>query len=549
MKRIGNIIFTNTINLLRTVDYHHITISILCILVAMPLIALIVLAGNNFDIAIWSHLLEFVFVDYIINTLSLIFGVGCISLIFGISTAWVVSRYNFFGRKIFEWVLLLPAAIPAYIVAYSYTDFFEYSGIFQKTLRHIFDWHSPDDYYFPEIRSHAGAILVMASVLYPYIYLLARTAFRATKLSLYDVTKLHNGYQFWHVALPLSRPAIVAGLALISMEVMADFGTVDYFAIETISLAVYNIWFGFDSLPAATQVAFFGVGLILMLLWIEHRARYHQHYHDSWQDKNKLSQILCDTVSIKQQIICWIICLIPIFLGFILPVAILISLLFDHNAWTDYQRIFNAAKDSLSIAFVACFCILFVSFLLVIIQHYKPHRYVNMIINFTIIGYGFPGTILAIGVLTAVAWFDNIISFVLGESKAIIAGSIAVLIIAYTIRFLAIGHGALLHMLRRLSPNILNAGEVLGYGFNHNAIYIILPLLKKAMITGGLLIFVDTMKELPMSLLLRPFGIDSLAVAVYQYAGEEMLDKAAIPALMIVIFGLLPIIFMNRLVR
>lgn len=525
------------------------TIILITIMVASPLIAIILSALSHFDIAIWQHLLAYKVTTYLSNTLTLIIGVGLLSIIFGVSSAWVVARYDFWGKKYLEWMLLLPLAMPSYIIAYSYTDFFEYAGAFQQTLRYIFDWQSAQDYYFPNIRSHGGAIIVMSAALYPYIYLLSRTAFRATAHNLFEVTRLHHGNAFLHVALPTARPAIIAGLALISMEVMADFGTVDYFAIETISLAVYNIWLGMGDLTSATQIAIFAVALILALIWVEQYSRRHQNFNSRWHYHHQKQYQHILATSWQQKLICWLICFIPIFLGFILPSIILISLIYKQTNTQSLELLFHATGNSLLIALYATCAILLVSIIMVIIQHYRGNHIIKKMVRFATIGYGFPGTILAIGVLTITSGIDNMLTMVTNQPISIIGGSVMILIIAYMARFLAIGHSALHHAVGALPANLIHAGALLGHNFSYNLFKIILPLLKTAMLTGGLLVFVDIMKELPLSLLLRPFGMDSLAVITYQYASNEMLDMAALPALMIVVFGLIPVIITNKLMR
>lgn len=518
-------------------------------MVASPLIAIILSALSHFDMAIWQHLLEFKITNYLLNTFLLMIGVGFLSLMFGISSAWVVVRYDFIGKKYFEWMLLLPLAMPSYIIAYSYTDFFEYAGVFQEFLRAIFGWQNAQDYYFPEIRSFGGAILVMAVALYPYVYLLSRTAFRATPHNLFEVTKLHEGKAFVHVALPIARPAIIAGLALISMEVMADFGTVDFFAIETISLAVYNIWLGMDDLISATQVAILGIGLVVALMWVEQYSRRHHVLNNHWQPKYQSTLQYCIKTSKQQVIICWLICITPIFLGFILPVVILLSLLYGHITAQSIDILLKATVNSLWIALSAAIIIVMVSIVMVVIQHYRGNDMMNKIVRFATFGYGFPGTILAIGVLSITSMMDHAIAFVTQQPMAVFGGSVVILIIAYMARFLAIGHSALYHAVTSLPNNLIHAGALSGHGFGYNLFHIILPLLRSAMLTAGLLVFVDIMKELPLSLLLRPFGMDSLAVITYQYASNEMLGAAALPAMMIVGFGIIPVIMTNRLMR
>ena len=242
---------------------------------------IIVAAGDSGGL--WSHLMQTVFPRYVFNTLILMFGVGVTSLFFGLTSAWVISRYSFPGDRYIEWVLLLPATVPSYIIAYTYTDLLEYAGPIQGFLRKTFGWDSANDYWFPEIRSMGGAILVMSAVLFPYIYLMVRTAFRLTPVSLHEAASIHNRNSYFVVDLPLARPAIIAGLALVLMEVISDFGTVEYFAVETLTLGIFNVWLGMNNLTAAVQIAGVAFIFIVSLLYIEKTARSKQRFYDVTQ--------------------------------------------------------------------------------------------------------------------------------------------------------------------------------------------------------------------------------------------------------------------------
>ena len=262
------------------IDGWSVSVVIACLLILGPIVAVLLTAVGDSG-GLWEHLYETVLGRYVANTLILMMGVGLLAIGFGVSSAWVINRYDFLGRRMLEWMLLLPAAIPAYIIAYTYTEFFEYAGPLQSALRHLFGWQSRGDYWFPEIRSLGGAMLVMASVLYPYIYMVTRIAFRLTPASLFEIALVHNQSQFWKVGLPLARPAIMAGLALVLMEVVSDFGTVEFFAIETITLGIFNVWLGMNNLVAAAQISIVGFCFILALLGLEIYARSRQQYVSS----------------------------------------------------------------------------------------------------------------------------------------------------------------------------------------------------------------------------------------------------------------------------
>ena len=299
---------------------------VLSLLIIAPVLAIFYSAILG-DTSLWPHLLSTVLPRYIFNTIVLMLGVGVLSLLFGVSSAWVISRYNFPGRAIFEWALLLPAAVPAYIIAYTYTDLLEYAGPVQNFLREIFGWTSSKDYWFPNIRSMEGAILVMSSVLYPYIYLLTRASFITLPISFFQTSAIYGKQPFFSVALPLARPAIVAGLALVLMETISDFGTVDYFALETLTLGVFNVWLGMNSLSGAAQISSILFFIVVLLLSLEFIARRNQRFHE--RHSRQISPELEETTPI-QKVIFLTICIVPLMLGFVIPVFVLLNLSLIH---------------------------------------------------------------------------------------------------------------------------------------------------------------------------------------------------------------------------
>ena len=305
----------------RSLDGWSVAAIVVCCLILGPVLALVATAFGDSK-GLWHHLVDTVLLRYVTNTIILMIGVGTLSILFGVASAWVVTRYDFPGRLAFEWLLLLPAAIPAYIIAYTYTDFLEYAGPVQTMLRDIFGWQSPRDYWFPEIRSLGGAMLVMSSVLYPYIYMVTRVAFRLTPASLFEIALVHRKSQFWFVGLPLARPAIMAGLALVLMEVVSDFGTVEYFAVDTITLGIFNVWLGMNNIVAAAQMSLFGFVFILSLLGLELYARSRQRFASTGKNATPLKLIV---PPVTHQIGCVVICVLPLLLGFVIPVGVLLK--------------------------------------------------------------------------------------------------------------------------------------------------------------------------------------------------------------------------------
>ena len=505
-----------------------------------PFVAILFTAAGDSG-GLWPHLLTTVMPRYVANTLWLMLGVGVLSLIFGIVTAWILARFDFPGAKILEWALLLPATVPAYIIAYTYTDLLEYAGPVQGLLRDLFGWTSAREYWFPEIRSMGGAILVMASVLYPYIYLMARTAFRLTPVSYFEVARLNNRNPTFTVDLPLARPAIIAGLALVLMEVMSDFGTVEFFAVETLTLGIFNVWLGMNNLTAAAQIAGMAFIFILTLVVIERSARRRQRFNDTSGRATTLAAI---QVSGGKATLCFILCLLPIILGFIIPAAILLSFVVKGLAITNVDALLTAALNSLVISLVAAISVIAIATVMILVTTYKKHPLLKVLTTVSALGYAFPGAILAIGVVSFAGGIDGVAA-TLGLSDGILIGGLGLLVLAYIMRFQAVGHGAILSGVNRLSPNIMSASFVLGRGFTSSMRLLAPPLLRKSMIAGGILVFVDVMKELPMTLLLRPFNYETLSTYVYQFAKDELLEESALAALLIIIAGLGPVILIN----
>ncbi|MEC7488682.1 MAG: iron ABC transporter permease [Pseudomonadota bacterium] len=496
---------------------------------------------------LWGHLLDTVFPRYVTNTLVLMFGVSVLSLIFGLSSAWIVARIRFPGRRILEWMLILPATVPAYLIAYTYTDLLEFAGPVQGFLRDLFGWQTSKDYWFPEIRSMGGAILVMSAVLYPYIYLLARTAFRITPAALHEVARLHNRSSSISLDLALARPAIVAGLALVLMEVISDFGTVEYFAVQTLTLGIFNVWLGMNNLTAAAQIAGMSFIFIFALLFIEWKARSQQRFFDSGQRSNQIERT---RVSRWKMVLCISACVVPILLGFIVPVGVLLKFVIDGFSVTDVNSLLSSALNSLSLSFMAAITVMLISLIMVVVVTHQNRRFLKVFTAISAMGYAFPGVVLAIGVVSFAGMLDAgsaaVINQVLGfKSSGILIGSFGLLVFAYVVRFQAIGYGSITAGINRLSPNLISANHSLGKIFT-NSIFVLSPvLLKKSLLTGGLLVFVDAMKELPITLILRPFNFETLSTYVYQFAQDELLEDASLAGLAIVVVGLGPVLWMN----
>tara|TARA_B110000881_G_C18568361_1_gene514094 strand:+ start:235 stop:1893 length:1659 start_codon:yes stop_codon:yes gene_type:complete len=524
--------------------------SILIIFLLLSPIASIIFVANENTTELWVHLIETRFPSYIYNTVVLMTGVGILSLLIGVTLAWFVCRYNFFLSKIVEWALLLPLAVPSYIVAYCYTDFFEYSGTLQSNLRSMFSWQSGSDYYFPEIRSLGGAIFVMSFVLYPYVYFISKVAFKSTPISLFEAAEIYGKNLFLSVAIPLARPAIIAGLSLVLMETVSDFGTVDFFAVETITLGIFNLWLGMNNLAAAAQLALIAFTFIIILLGIELSARKSQKFNDT---KIKNLDTITKRTSPMKSFLIFFICLIPIIIGFIIPLSILINNSLTYFNSENWSYLFSIASNSFFIASFTAMIMILISFLIAVSIKFDGFKGFTFLSTLAGVGYAFPGTVLALGTLFFMSTIQNIINnffeFVGFDINLILIGSYTALIFAYISRFNAVAFGAINSGINRIPPNMMEASLTLGQPFKYNIKVIILPLIRPSIITGAILSFVDIIKELPITLLLRPFNFETLATFVYQYANDEMLEKSSIAAILIVLIGLVPILIMSKAIN
>ena len=523
--------------------------TLIVFLLLSPIISIIFVANEN-TAELWSHLLETRFSSYIYNTIILMIGVGTSSIIIGVTLAWLVCRYDFFMSKVIEWCLLLPLAMPAYIVAYCYTDFFEYSGTIQSTLRIIFNWNSASDYYFPEIRSLGGAIFVMSFVLYPYVYFISKIAFKSTPVSLFEIAEIHGKNLFLWVAIPLARPAIIAGVSLVLMETISDFGTVEFFAVETITLGIFNLWLGMNNLGAASQLALVAFTFIIILLGIELSARKKQKFNDT---KIKSFNTIIKKVTPLKSLLIFGICLIPIIFGFLIPISILFINSLSYLDSENWSNLISIAYNSFFISSIAALAMILISIFIAISIKFDGFKGFTFLSTIAGVGYAFPGTILALGTLFFITIIqDSVNNFfnIFGvDINLVLIGSYTALIFAYVSRFNAVAFGAINSGINRIPPNMIEASQTLGHSFIFSIKNVILPLLRPSIITAAILSFVDIIKELPITLLLRPFNFETLATFVYQYANDEMLEKSSIAAILIVLIGLVPILIMSKAIN
>ncbi|GAA5445356.1 hypothetical protein Misp06_03558 [Microbulbifer sp. NBRC 101763] len=524
-------------------------IATISLLVALPVLSIFWLAFFPEE-NIWPHLLDTVLLHYVSSTLILAGGVGLVTLMAGVGSAWLVSMCQFPGRRLFEWGLLLPFAVPAYVIAYVYTDLLEYAGPVQKSLRVWFGWQTARDYWFPEIRSMGGAIVMLSLVLFPYVYMLARAAFieqcgsiRAASRSL-GCTPWQS---FLRVSLPMARPAIAVGLSLVLMETLNDFGTVDFFAVRTLSVGIYDTWLSHGNLGGAAQIACSTLIFVVLLITLERMGRARQKHFVQSPNSQRERYVLRGWRAGVALLFCGLL----LVAGFIIPLLVLGGYALSNFSSYWSEDFIQIASNSLLLSIAAALVSVLLGLLLAYGKRLQPKGPVKLLVGFSKLGYAMPGAVLAIGVLIPLAAFDNAVDAFLREHFDIsigllLSGSIFAIIFAYTVRFLAVSTGAIESSLEKVTPSMDRAARSLGRNSWQTLWAVHLPLVRTGLLTGGLVVFVDCMKELPATLLLRPFGFDTLATYVYQFASDEMLERSAMGALLIVLVGLIPVIMLSR---
>lgn len=519
-------------------------------IVALPVFSVLYLALFP-DENIWPHLIDTTLPRYLVTTFQLMFGVGIITLVIGLATAWTVTMCEFPGRRFFEWALLLPFAVPAYVIAYVYTSLLDYAGPVQKTLRNWFGWESARDYWFPEIRTLEGATLMIGLVLYPYVYLLARAAFLEQSPSLFAVSRSlgHSALStFFHVVLPIARPAVAVGLSLVLMETLNDFGTVDFFAVQTLTAGLFDTWMNLGNLGGAAQIATTMLAFVVILVTLERYSRRRQSQYAARDNREPIQRF---TMPMSRQLICLAVCALPVIFGFLLPAITLAQF-----AWTYFDQSWNSdfirnSLNSLFLSGAAALTTLLLGVTLAYSRRLHNTRGMRVMLRLSSLGYAMPGAVLAVGVIVPLAGFDNWLDGLMRDwfgvsTGLLLSGSAFALVFAYTVRFLAVSAGSVESALQKVTPSMDMASRSLGHSPGQTLIRVHLPILRGTLMTAALVVFVDVMKELPATLILRPFNFDTLATYVYQFASDEMLAHSALPALVIVLAGIIPIILMSR---
>ena len=534
----------------RTSKRWLITAAVTTAIVALPVLSVLILALFPEE-NIWPHLLDTTLPRYLVTTLQLMAGVAFITLVIGLASAWAVTMCDFPGRKFFEWAMLLPFAVPAYVIAYVYTSLLDYAGPVQTAMRDWFGWHNAADYWFPEIRSLEGATLMIGLVLYPYVYLLARAAFLEQSPSLFAVSRSlgHSAIStFFRVVLPIARPAVAVGLSLVLMETLNDFGTVDFFAVQTLTAGLFDTWMSLGNLGGAAQIATTMLAFVVILVTLERYSRRKQQQFAARDNREPIRRF---TLSRPRQWVCVAVCAVPVIFGFLLPAATL-----GHYAWEYFDESWNPdfvrnTLNSLFLSGTAALTTLIIGVTLAYSRRLHDTRGMRVMMRLSSLGYAMPGAVLAVGVIVPLAGFDNWVDGILRDnfgvsSGLLLSGTAFALVFAYTVRFLAVSAGSVESALQKITPSMDMASRSLGHTPGNTLLKVHLPMLRGTLITAALVVFVDCMKELPATLILRPFNFETLATYVYQFASDEKLAHSALPALIIVLAGIIPIILMSK---
>lgn len=496
----------------------------------------------------WRHLAGTVLPDYVANTLLLAALVGAGVAVIGVGCAWLTSACRFPLAGFFQWALLLPLATPAYVMAYVYTDFLQFAGLVQGMLRAVFGWQA-GDYWFPDVRSLGGAAFVLAFVLYPYVYLLARAAFLEQSAGVLETARMlgHGPWRsFFGIALPLARPGIAAGIALCLMETLADYGTVAYFGVDTFSTGIFRAWFSLGDPVAAAQLGALllaGVGAVLAL---ERLGRGRAAYHSAGRRRAAPYALKGGRAAAAIAA-----CTAPLAIGFALPAVLLVRLAVQEESAAIGARFARLAWNSVTLAAVSSALVAGCALVIAYAARLRPGTATRVVQRVAGLGYAVPGVVIAVGVMVPLTRLDHALSALMqvaggAPAKLLFSGTVIALLYAYLVRFLAVALQSVEAGLARIRRSMDDAARSLGAGPAATLARVHAPLLARSLFAALLLAFVDVMKELPATLALRPFDFDTLAVQTFNLAKDERLAEASVPALAIVLVGLIPVYWLAR---
>lgn len=522
----------------------------IAVLIAAPVLSVFSNVFVGGTTATWSHLADTVLGEFLCNTVILCIGVGLGVSSIGITTAWLTTMHDFPGRRFFEWALILPLAMPAYVMAYMYTDFLQFVGPVQSWLRETFGW-TRADYWFPDVRTVGGAVAMFMFVLYPYVYMISRTAFMERAGGMLEAGRslgLGPWGCFFRVSLPLARPAVIAGTALALMETLADFGTVAYFGVQTFTTGIYRAWFSLGDRIAAAQLSAALLVFVVVVLALERASRGRARFNNTSRSlgsgtRHRLSPLAGGVAAIA--------CFMPLFLGFLLPAGLLLRMAFGEGDAQFGARFLQLAGNSFTLAAVTASIAVVLAVVLAYAARLARTRLPQMLNRIVGLGYAVPGSVIAVGVLIPVtrldnwlvAWWTSAFGF---NPGLLLTGGIAALVYAYLARFLAVSLQAVESSLGKITLSMDDASRSLGHGKWQTLRRVHVPILRGSLLTAALLVFVDVMKELPATLVIRPFNFDTLATQAYTLASDERLAEASTSALTIVAVGLLPMFLISR---
>ena len=518
-------------------------LAVLTVFTAPILIVILSLFGGFSEN--WFHIFDYLIFDYVKSSLILVLGVASIVLAVGTVTAWIVTTYNFPGKRLFEWALILPLAIPPYILAYTFTGLFDPFGDANNLARSLFGMDS-NFVLFPNVRNIFGAIIVFGFTLYPYVYLVSRSAFINLSRSMQESARLLGLSQFqvfYKLSLPLIRPAVIGGLMLVVMETLSDFGAVDHFAIQTFTTGIFRTWYGLYDLQTAMQLASLLLLVIVIFYILERSNRGNELYSSS---NSTFSPNIEQNLYGINALLAFSLCFIPIFIGFLLPIIELSIWAYEVNLKFFDANFINTFTNTIGLSLVTGLVCAALALLINFSVRYKPLFVINRLSSLLSVGYAVPGLILAVGIVQLFVYLDN---SVFSSLDVVLTGSLFGLILAYVIKTYALANSSIESGYERISNSLDDSSKILGtvgWSLLRN---IHMPLLKTSILTSILLVMSDVVKELPATLILRPFNFETLAVSAYVYASEERMIQAAAPAIAIVMTGLIPIFFLSKMIR
>lgn len=524
--------------------------ALIALLVVAPIVSVIWIAFNPTD-NIWPHLMSTTLPRYMRTTALLAVGVAGLAAAMGTGAAWLVTMYRFPLSRTFEWVLLLPLAMPAYVGAYALVDFFEYAGPVQTALRGLFGWQTSRDYWFPEVRSLGAAIVVLAAALTPYVFLIAKAAFREQSGSIYETARALGAgpfARFWRVGMPMIRPAIAAGTAVVMMETVSDYGTVSYFAVQTLTTGIFSTWLEAGNAGGAAQIASVVLLVVFLLLALEKTSRGKARFHAGARHPRPISPI---RLTGAQAALAIALCAVPLVIGFVLPAGVVLHHAFGEPEQWAAPGLGKALTNTLTVAIAASVLTVVGALFMVYGVRLTGRKLPRMLLPVTTLGYAAPGAVLGLGILIPLAGLDHLIADLwerlTGQyAGLLLTGSAFGIVLAYVVRFFALAQGAADAAMGRIAPSLPMASRSLGQTLSGTLRRVYVPLIRPSVGTALLLVFVDCVKELPATLLLRPFNYNTLATRVFEKASLEQLEQASPAALLVVCVGLVAVLLMAR---